>query len=323
MTAATPRATDDRVRRELVHRANEQEILVSPPWQEAAGGYGSSTVTTAVSPYYRDHPGPPLLDPLLLVEACRQAALSAAHEFEGLSSDIAFFFNSIEMEIPDPAALAGVGGELTITTRFEALRLRSDGSPKQIAYTQRCTDRAGSGPTLARTSMAVQGVPKDRYQELRAYQRSGSTPPTTAGLRSAMGRPAGLASPQVVARTLAANVVLADVRFEGEVARATLAPDLANTSLFDHDYDHFPAMVLIEAGRQLALSGTGWPTAHAVTAVRATFPQFAELDAETGIVATRVDDRVDVECLQNDLVVTRMTFRVAPFGAAEPGRWAA
>ncbi|WP_042383058.1 AfsA-related hotdog domain-containing protein [Streptacidiphilus melanogenes] len=322
-------ATAARVRRELVHRANEQEILVSPPWREADGGYGGSTVTTAVSPYYRDHPGTHLADVLLLVEACRQTALSAAHEFEGLSNDIAFFFNSIELEITDLAALTRVGGELRIATEFEALRLRGDGSPKQIAYAQRCTDgsdgesgeggAADAGPVLVRASMAVQGVPKTRYQELRAYQRSGSLPPTTAGLRSA-ARPEGLAAPESVARTLAANVALADVRGDGEVVSATLAPDLANASLFDHDYDHFPAMVLIEAGRQLALAGSGDPTGHAVTAVRATFPQFAELDADTRIVATRRGEWVDVECVQQDLVVTRMSFRLAPAVAGDGTR---
>ncbi|MFD8597218.1 AfsA-related hotdog domain-containing protein [Kitasatospora sp. NPDC059646] len=314
--AGAPAPAGARVRRELVHRANEQEVLVSPPRPEPDGGYRSSTATAAVSPYYRDHPGPPLLDALLLVEACRQAALSAAHEFEGLSTGIAFFFNSIDLEITDPAALAAAGGELAITTGFEALRLRADGSPKQIAYTQHCATPAGQ--PAARASMAVQGVPKDRYQELRAYQRAGSPPPTTADLRGAAPRPDTLAAPHRVARTLAANVVLADLRTGagGGAVEATLAPDLANASLFDHDYDHFPAMVLIEAGRQLALHATGAPTAHLVTAVRATFPQFAELDAPTEVVAVRREQWVAVECLQHGLPVTRMSFRVAPAGEA-------
>ncbi len=164
--------------------------------------------------------------------------------------------------------------------------------------------------------MAVQGVPKDRYQELRAYQRAGSPPPTTAELRGAAPRPGTLAAPGSVARTLAANVVLADLRTGADTVEATLAPDLANASLFDHDYDHFPAMVLIEAGRQLALHATGDPTAHVVTAVRATFPQFAELDAPTSVVAARRERWVDVECLQHGLPVTRMSFRVAPAGEA-------
>ncbi|WP_225096431.1 AfsA-related hotdog domain-containing protein [Streptomyces sp. CoH27] len=308
----TPVATapGTRVRRELVHRANEQEILVSPPWRAEDGGYGGTTVTTDLSPYYRDHPGTHWLDALLLIEACRQAALSAAHEFEDLSSDIAFFFNSIDMEITEPAQLAGLEGELTILSEFEELRLRGDGSPKQITYHQRGTD--GSGRTVVRTSMAVQGLPKGRYPELRAYQRGGSPAPTTAALRSAAGPRTALSTPASVARTEAADVAIAGVRREAGTLVADLAPDFGNGSLFDHDYDHYPAMVLIEAGRQLALSGTPDPAGHLVTAVSATFDNFAELDAPIRLVARPGERRVDVNCLQGDLVVTRMSFALAP-----------
>lgn len=306
-----------RVRRELVHRAHEQEVLVSPPWQTAGGGFGGATATAAIGPYYRDHPRTHWLDVLLLIEACRQTALSAAHEFEGLSSDIAFFFNSIDLEITDLESLAGVGGELTIGTVFQQLRLRGDGSPKQIEYTQQGSD--GSDRPVLRTSMAVQGVPKGRYRELRAYQRNGSAPPTTEGLRSDPARRAGLSAPEQVARKLATHVVLADVRAEAGGVTAALAPDFANASLFDHDYDHYPAMVLIEAGRQLALHGTGRPAGHVVTAVRATFAHFAELDRETRIVAEQPavsggERWVDAECVQDGLAVTRMSFRVTPVG---------
>ncbi|MFR0353159.1 AfsA-related hotdog domain-containing protein [Streptomyces sediminimaris] len=310
-----------RVRRDLVHRAHEREILVSPPWRTPGGGYGGATVTGDLSPYYRDHPGNRWLDVLFLIEAGRQAALSAAHEFEGLSGDIAFFFNSIDTEVTDPASLARVDGELTLTTRFEELRLRGDGAPKQIACTQRGTD--ATGRDLVRTSMTVQGVPKRRYPELRAYQRDGSTAPTTAALRSGAGRPAEPSAPASVARTRPANVVLAGLRVREDGLDALLAPDFTNASLFDHDYDHFPAMVLIEAGRQLALAGTGRPAGHVVSAVRATFEHFAELDRETRLVARRDGRWVDVECVQNGLVVTRMSFltRAAqePAGAGPDG----
>ncbi|MFI2200887.1 AfsA-related hotdog domain-containing protein [Streptomyces sp. NPDC020192] len=304
-----------RVRRELVHRANEQEILVSPPWRAGDGGYGGTTVTTALSPYYRDHPGTHWLDALLLIEACRQAALSAAHEFEDLSPDIAFFFNSIEMEITDAEQLALLKDELTILSEFGELRLRGDGSPKQITYDQRGTD--SSGRTVVRTSMAVQGLPKGRYPELRAYQRGGSAAPTTAGLRSGAGPRPALGSPESVGRTEAANVAIAGVRSEGGTLVADLAPDFANASLFDHDYDHYPAMVLIEAGRQLALSGTPDPAGHLVTAVRATFDNFAELDAPIRLVARHGERWVDVNCVQDDLVVTRMSLALAPAPAGE------
>lgn len=304
-----------RVRRDLVHRANEEEILVSEPRRSAGGGYDSETVTDGVSPYYRDHPGADRRDVLLLIEASRQAALSAAHEFEGLSRDIAFFFNSVEVEITGGTSPAVLRDELTLHTDFEELRLRSDGTPKQIAYTQHGVD--SDGRTVVRTSMAVQGVPKERYRELRAYQRDGSPAPTTVGLRAGGGRHPVPADPSRVARRRAENVVLAELRIEAGGGTALLAPDFANASLFDHDYDHYPAMVLIEAGRQLVLASTPRPEQHMVTAVRSSFAHFAELDKPTHITARHVEKWIDVQCVQDGLVVTRMSFRSAP---AKAGR---
>ncbi|MCF3960687.1 AfsA-related hotdog domain-containing protein [Streptomyces fuscigenes] len=306
MTAAAP----VRVARDLVHRASEQEILVSPPRRGTGSGYAGTTVTAGLSPYYRDHPGPYWLDALLLVEACRQAALSAAHEYEGLSRDIAFFFNSIDLEITDAGALADLDGELTLHTEFDELRLRADGAPKRIACTQWAGDRAGR--SLVRTRMVVQGVPKGRYGELRAYQRDGSAAPTTAALGPDDGRRAGLVAPRTVARTRPANVAIARIRDEDGAVSAALAPDFSNASLFDHDYDHYPAMVLIEAGRQLALARRAEHAPHTVTAVTATFEHFAELDRPARLVARHGEHRVDVECVQDGLVVTRMSFGTAP-----------
>jgi hypothetical protein len=300
--------TDTRVAQDLVHRANEREILVSPPWRATEGTYGSATVTTDIAPYYLDHPTTHLADLVLMTEACRQAALSAAHAFEGLSRDIAFFFNSIEVEVTDVDALIRAGQELAITTAIRQMKLRGNGSPKQIVYSQQVA--AGSRDPVVRTLMAVQGVLKSQYADLRTYQRDGSPPPTTAGLRTGTRRvePGLYAS---VGRTQTANVVLADLRIAQRGATATLAPDFGNPSMFDHDYDHYPAMVLIEAGRQLALASMPRPSDWIASGIRAEFPHFAELDVPTSIVARHAGRRVEVRCRQGDTVTTDMSFQLA------------
>ncbi|MDQ3786240.1 MAG: hypothetical protein M3422_03235, partial [Actinomycetota bacterium] len=85
-----------RASRELIHRANDREVLVSAPWRAADGTYQCTTVTTDLSAYYLDHPAGHRSDLVLVTEACRQAALGVTHRFEGLSHDIAFFINTIE-----------------------------------------------------------------------------------------------------------------------------------------------------------------------------------------------------------------------------------
>lgn len=303
-----------RVSKDLIHRANDREILVSPPWRDPDGAYGNTTVTSGISTYYLDHPRTHWADLLLLTEACRQAALSVTHHFEGLARDIAFFFNSVEVEIPDVHALVDVRREMTITTLIGRIRLRGDGSPKQLLYTQ--LGSLGPGEPTIRTAMAVQGVPKDRYQELRRYGRDGSAPPTTANLRDRGRHRDGLSAPTTVGRTQPTNVVLTDLRVGPERSSATLAPDFANPSLFDHDYDHYPAMVLIEAGRQLALAGTRDPSRSVATGVRAEFVHFAELDRAAIVTARRDGHRTEVECSQHDVTVARMSFDVQSIGLA-------
>lgn len=305
--------TGGRVSRHLVHRAHDREVLVSPPRRAADGGYVSSTVTTDLSAYYTDHPPTHPVDLVLLTEACRQAALSAAHRFEGIPMDITYFVNTLEVRIGTAGALSCERPETVITTRIDRMRLRGNGAPKQITCAQ--TARFGPGATTLHAVMTVQGVPKDRYSELRAYQRAGSAPPTTADLRHRR-RPGGVTEPAAVARTQPVNVVLADLHIEGASSTATLAPDLTNHGLFDHDYDHIPALVLIEAGRQLALAGTRNPYGWMATGVRAEFLHFAELDRAAVLTAHRQGDRVRTVCAQDGSAITRMVFEMEPVGGA-------
>jgi hypothetical protein len=307
-------SVDTRASRDLIHRAHDQEVLVSAPWRAADGGYESTTVTTDLSGYYRDHPATHRVDVMLLAEACRQAALSVTHRFAGLSQELVFFVNSMRVEISDVPALVKNDDEITITTVIGEMRLRGDGSPKKLSYSQ--LGRAGSGDVAMRSVLAVQGVPKEQYRDLRTYQRDGSPAPTTAALRGHAGHRDGLSTPTAVGRTQPTNVVLADLRVEPDGSSARMAPDLDNPSLFDHDYDHYPAMVLLEAGRQLALARTADASRWIAATMRAEFLRFAELDLTTLFTARSHGDRVDVVCLQNDAVVTRMSFDLDPMEGA-------
>ncbi|MCG8917194.1 hypothetical protein L6E12_15515 [Actinokineospora sp. PR83] len=309
MTTSTIRTSQD-----LVHRANPREILVSPPSRGAGRRYHSTTVTTDISPYYLDHPARHRLDLLLMTEACRQAALSAAHLFEGLPLGVAAFFNFIDVRLSNVDELVNSASELLITTTVQEMKLRGDGSPKQIVYSQEAAV-AGSDTTVLRARMAVQGVTKGRYEDLRAYQRNGSAAPSTADLRATARRHDDLTEPDRVGRTQTANVVLAGLRHTDSGATAILDADLGNASLFDHDYDHYPAMVLIEAGRQLALASTGRAVDWVITGCHAEFPQFAELDTQTVLVARRDGDQVEVRCRQDGLVVTDMRFELTPMAS--------
>src|SRR5262249_37341832 len=110
---------------------------------------------------------------------------------------------------------------------------------------------------------------------------------------------------------------LADPVRDGGVLSARLAPRFDNPSLFDHGYDHYPAMVLMEAARQLSLlaadDGTGAMAQHAVaTGFDAGFERFAELDAPVFVRTTSPDrPATEVEFLQRGETIARCAVTLA------------
>jgi hypothetical protein len=123
--------------------------------------------------------------------------------------------------------------------------------------------------------------------------------------------------PGVVGRTDARNVVILDAHDAAGDVVATLGVRSDHRSYFDHAHDHYPAMILTEAARQIAvlLMHRRDPRSQlplCAVAFRSTFEQFAELDSPVTVQAShRPDDRgrrgaaeiVDVRFFQNGEVV--------------------
>ncbi|AYD88884.1 hypothetical protein D4740_02220 [Actinomyces sp. 2119] len=293
----------------LVHRQHEQEVLVSAPTRLEDGLYESAPGPGEPSPYYQDHPHSYWADVLFLAELGRQAGMSAGHAYAGLSLGTAFFFNSVMVEILDLPRLNDLRDRPRVRTRQEVLATRKDGTPRQLVFSQEIIDPANV--PLARTKMEVQGLQAAKYEEIRRYQRGGSQPPQTSTVEVQAAPGAHVLPSPLLGREDRSNVVVSDLECGPGRSHARLSPDFANTSLFDHDYDHYPAMVLIEAGRQVtvgsASGGSGFPV---VTRVSATFPGFAELDAVTTVSAQECASRFEVSVEQNGSAVSSMQMAV-------------
>jgi hypothetical protein len=137
-----------------------------------------------------------------------------------------------------------------------------------------------NGSTVGRTRINV-GTAKSRdYGKLRYLQRR-SVPPLTVDLLDTLrSRPADT---ERVGRRNEANVVLGEPLHLDDTVSAQVEPLFTNKSLFDHTYDHIPAMVMSEAARQLAhLAGIS--TRSTVVGCDAVFTRYAELDSP--LVAT-------------------------------------
>lgn len=263
--------------RSLVHRAAVAEVFVTDLHMFDERRIALAAQLPLTHLYYSDHlQRPAVFDPLLLIEACRQAGICGAHVL-GIPRDAAMLVNSFSLRTADPAALA-VGrkpGELRIESIFEPTRVRGgkvrQGHTEQELYLD--------GVHVGRHQMEVQMASPTEHEVLRHLQR-GSAALSTVGLED-VPHP-GAVAPAAVGRVQPMNVVLADAVRAGCAITALVAPRFGNRALFDHDYDHLPAMTLTEAARQLALLSVDGSDAVArnihVVAVHGVFSRFAELD---------------------------------------------
>ncbi|MBV2154805.1 AfsA-related hotdog domain-containing protein [Kitasatospora sp. SUK 42] len=268
------------VARSLVHRSSVSEVFVTDVRPQS----DTTVLTGAQLPlnhgYFSDHlQSPRLYDALLLLEAGRQAGIAGSHAHIGLKAGTTMIVDSFTLRLENlPALLIGADpGELTVETEYIGRRRRAGrwrkGTIEQSFHI--------GGVPVGRHAMDALFVNPHENEILRHAQR-GTPAPLTSQFPDT--EPAGHAAPHLVGRANPLNVVLADPAVTGRTATALVAPRYGNRSLFDHDYDHLPASVLVEAARQLALLAVG---EHAgaearsrthLVGIDAAFARFAELD---------------------------------------------
>jgi len=305
------------VERRMVHRTSDAEVFVTD--LAGVGDDGDDVRYTAAArlptdhAYYGDHRQEQAgFDPLLLLESCRQASTYGSHRTLGLPVDIQFLVDRWSIRLHDPARVPPGGfGELHLE---EVLRPSTRGG--QIRGVRFDLGLRLASEAIGSATIEVRCASRDEYRTLRQVQR-GDAPPMTGDLASPETgtRP----PPRLVGRGDPRNVVLADPSRAGDEVSATLSPRFDNGSLFDHDYDHYPAMVLMEAARQLVLLSIGENADRVrLAGLDARFLRFAELDSPV-VATTRPPTRHTsepwqgwgVRFVQNDEVIAETTLTFA------------
>lgn len=307
--------------RSLVHRAAVSEVLVTDLAATGDETFAAGAQLPLGHAYFGDHLRDPVsYDFLLLLEAARQAGVAAAHRQLGVAAETAFLVHNWSIEIDDLDALAPGSrpGELELTGTVAPSvgrngRLLGVGSSVSLSL---------AGRPVGRTRIDVGAAKSADYGKLRFLQRQ-SAPPVTADL-GVVPRPRA-ADTGGVGRRSALNVVLGGPIRAGGTVSALVEPRFENASLFDHTYDHIPAMVLTEGARQLShLAGV--PTRAAVTHCTAEFTRFAELDSPIVATATLAAPAAgaghptdcSVEFHQEDTVVARISLTFATVSSPVP-----
>ncbi|MEU9200941.1 AfsA-related hotdog domain-containing protein [Streptomyces sp. NPDC048332] len=281
------------IERSLAHRSAISEVFVTDvrslrPMAVTAGIHLPLTHL-----YYSDHRQQPKLhDSLLLLEAGRQSAIAGSHTNAGVPAGTLAIVHAFRFSLRNLHALriGGEPGPPRVDTDFFGKTARHSGRYRK----GRLEQRVFMGDVhVADHSMDVLFLKGDENEILRHAQRG-----TPAPLSSDFTEVPGVAvrvAPELVGRDNPLNVVLAEPEFTAGSVTARVAPRFDNPALFDHVYDHLPAMTLVEAARQLALltvasagSGRAASGSGALCAVgyEGGFERFAELDVPLTATAT-------------------------------------
>lgn len=320
--AAAGLSHDRTVDRTLIHRRHLTEVFLTDIRQTGADSFVAAALLPAVHPHYTSHTAQTSLrhlDPMLLLECCRQAETAAAHLCHDVDRDTGFVLRNWSMDLTDEV-LKGLPGtapvptELVLTAVTHGPRHRA-GRLGGLGYVFRLW---AAGACLGEVRMEVGYVAGAAYRAMRRAKRTGPPPSSDNCPPPADGT---AVAPAGAGRLRADDTLLLDAVTHATGCAATLRVAADNPSLFDHPQDHVPGMVLVEAARQLAAvttaaGGGPRPEQTVMAGMRAAFFAYAELDAPTTMTALRRPERrVEVVFRQSGSEVARVDVRPAALAA--------
>lgn len=279
MTSRTDTTTlsfEQTVPRRLAHRTNLGEVLIADSMCESDSEFLVAFQVPRAHLVWADRP-PERHDTFAVAEAARQAAFVVLHRHLEIPVGLPFTMHRFDFEVERPELFAddhrnALEGVLHYRIVDWDKRSASQGDLKF----------SGVGVVGGQAALTFSGdvvfLPTEDYQALRAFQRR-RRPAATAVI------PVPL-PPALVGRTDRRNVVIGEPsRSTATGGRFPIVIDRTHPSFFDHEYDHVPGPLCIEAFRQAVIA-----TAHrvgqlsdrsvtTVVAADATFDDFGELDA--------------------------------------------
>ncbi|MFG2243505.1 ScbA/BarX family gamma-butyrolactone biosynthesis protein [Streptomyces sp. NPDC048734] len=244
-------------------------------------------------------------DPLIAAETIRQAGALLAHAEFGVPFGHQFLLDELALTVrPEEMRVGGTPAALDLDVTCSEIRKRGH-RLTGMCYEARVL-REGRLAASGRISFST--IAPAVYRRLRPQRvfDAGHRPlPLTAPV-----------APAAVGRFSPTDVVLSPT---AEPDRWQLRVDTRHPILFDHQVDHVPGMVLLEAARQAATAVLGRPSVLPL-GLDCEFMKYAELDLPCLIDALRLpkaapDDpeTVLVTGHQEGRPVFTSTLRAAPF----------
>ncbi|UGT42568.1 hypothetical protein LTV02_03870 [Nocardia yamanashiensis] len=264
------------VPRQLAHRRNLGEVLIADSVRSGDGEFLVAFQVPRAHLVWADRPAE-RHDTFAVAEAARQAAFVVLHRHLEIPIGLPFTMHGFDFEVDRPELFAddhrnALEGVLHYRIINWDKRSASQGGLKFAGVA------AIGGQAALTFSGDVVFLPADDYQALRDFQRR-RRPAASAVVPIPL-------SPTLVGRSDRRNVVLGEPHdLTATGGRFPIVIDRSHPSFFDHEYDHVPGPLCIEAFRQ-AVIATGHrlgllseQSVTTVVAATAKFEDFGELDA--------------------------------------------
>jgi 2-oxo-3-(phosphooxy)propyl 3-oxoalkanoate synthase len=264
----------------LTHRTSTQDTFATTWTSVGEHHFRVRILLPNDHPFFTPSPGG-YHDPLLIVEAMRQASIMVGHAGHGIPMDNHFILSGIEFACrPEYLGVGSGPTELELDVVLSHLEY-SAGRPSFLHYNWvlwRCSD------------IVATGVAPTHFISPRAYHRlrNGQTTP---------GKdisPGPVLAPRAVGREHAQDVLLAP---GDQPHQWRLAVDTCHPTLFQRPNDHIPGMVLLEAARQAAYTLLS-PAPFVPSAGRITFQRYVEFDSPCLITARTIQKTADRQSTQ-------------------------
>ncbi|MCE6996348.1 hypothetical protein LZG04_16305 [Saccharothrix sp. S26] len=287
----------------LVHRSSTEEVFLRSARRTGLDRHVGAVRLPRRHRYFNDHPDP-RTDPLLLLECCRQFGSYLAHTAYDVPMDTAFLVKGWSVATADvPPSDPDVEIEAEV-----ADRVMRGGNLRAANLRMRMTSQ---GRWLADITIAVGYAGPEEYRALRALQHGGGTVPNSDDLPGATR--ADQLDAAAAGRTHQDNSLLAGVRRTDTGGYAELSVDPRHPTLFGHSNDHFTALTLTDAARQLAIATGGHAEPPALAGFDCSFSRFAELDQPVLLTSTAEgDSEVRVVVRQRGRQVADISLAFAP-----------
>ncbi|MDH1089261.1 AfsA-related hotdog domain-containing protein [Pantoea brenneri] len=292
----------------LLHKNEKKEVFLSSCNFLGAKEYSANALLHDHH-YYRDHTNT-LTDLMNLLECARQAETYIVHKYEQQPLDTRFILtewscNFTENFIPT-TCLLNCSVILRIDTNNSQLvkeRLLSQSYDIKIYQEQL---------HIANVHMSVKYMTGNAYFVMREEKIKVNSIKSVVDLDNELQ-----VSPESVFRREKKNVVISTPVFSENRVVSKLAVNRCNTAYFDHIQDHYPAMVLMEAGKQncqLWINKFQTGSFPVLIEMKSKFFIYAELDKEVKVISFKrsvISDKkiiFDVNLQQGELDIAEMQY---------------